>query len=171
MLLQEKKNGRYIKPSWLGGGDQKTCPATASAGTPCLALSLTRAGPTPTVSGHVQPLKKQGAAIRRARQFIYPINRVKQTPLDAFTVVDVMRNTLGVGPCQHILDLEGQKAEYKGHGDLCGARDGLTAIYENKQQKEQTRDKADKILDDALTFVKHIRGRITRLRRVRPQDA
>ena len=37
----------------------------------------------------------------------YPRDRVKQTPLAALTLVDVMRDTLGTGPCQYILDLEG----------------------------------------------------------------
>jgi hypothetical protein len=91
---------------------------------------------------------------------VYPINRVKQTPLDIYTVVDVMRNTLGVGPCQHILDIEGQKSEYKGMA-TCDVRDTLTPIYEKKEQKEK-RAEVERALDGGLTFVKHIRGRITR---------
>ena len=91
---------------------------------------------------------------------VYPINRVKQTPLDVYTVVDVMRNTLGVGPCQHILDVEGQKSEYKGRA-TCAVRDTLTPIYEKNEQKEK-RAKVEETLDEGLTFVKHIRGRITR---------
>jgi hypothetical protein len=74
--------------------------------------------------------------------------------------VDVMRNTLGTGPCQHILDLEGQKSEYKGMA-TCEVRDTLTPIYKKKEQKAN-RARIDGILDDGLTFVKHIRGRITR---------
>ncbi len=71
-----------------------------------------------------------------------------------------MRNTLGVGPCEHILDIEGQKAEYKGRA-TCSVRDTLTPIYEKNEQKEK-RAVVDKTLDEGLTFVKHIRGRITR---------
>src|SRR5439155_1519879 len=113
----------------------------------------------PDRQGYLQPLKS------RVLQFqgpvvVYPINRVKQTPLDAFTVVDVMRNTLGVGPCEHLLDLEGQKAEYRGRA-TCGVRDTLVPIYAAGQQK-QRRAEVDRTLDDGLTFVKHIRGRITR---------
>ena len=107
----------------------------------------------------MQPLK------RRVLQFqgpvvLYPINRVSQTPLDAFTVVDVMRNTLGVGPCQHILDVEGQKSEYKGQA-TCDVRDTLMPIYQNHEQK-QKRAQIDDTLDNGLAFVRHIRGRITR---------
>jgi hypothetical protein len=158
MLLQEKKGGEYIKPSWLGGGEDRLPPNRERWNTvlgdypyPCWS--------DPDQHGYVQPL------LSRKLQFvgpavIYPINRVQQTPLDAYTVVDVMRNTLGVGPCEHILDLEGQKAEYKGRA-TCGVRDKLTPIYVNGQQKEK-RDVVDKTLDEGLTFVKHIRGRITR---------
>jgi hypothetical protein len=71
-----------------------------------------------------------------------------------------MRNTLGVGPCEYILDLEGQKSEYKGRA-TCSVRDELGAIYEKNRQKQE-RAKVEKFLDEGLTFVTHIRGRITR---------
>ena len=68
---------------------------------------------------------------------IYPVNRVNETPLEAFTVVDLVRNTLGVGPCEYILDLEGNRLEYKGRA-TCSSRDTLTAIYKEGQQKAST---------------------------------
>ncbi|MFL5244762.1 MAG: hypothetical protein ACJ8FY_21890 [Gemmataceae bacterium] len=157
MLLQ-KKEGGYVKPSWLGGGDQDLNSFRRRWNTvlgefnyPCWS-DLER-------NGFLQPLnnkalKFQGPAV------IYPINRVKETPLETYTVVDVMRSTLGVGPCEHILDLEGQKAEYRGRA-TCSVRDTLGEIYgQNRQKKE--RAEVEKILDDGLIFVKHIRGRITR---------
>lgn len=42
---------------------------------------------------------------------VYPIDRSQATPLNEFLLVDVMRNTLGVGPCQYILDVEGLDAQ------------------------------------------------------------
>ncbi len=42
---------------------------------------------------------------------IYPIDRSRATPLTAFCPIDVMRNTLGVGPCQYILAMEGLGGE------------------------------------------------------------
>jgi hypothetical protein len=158
MLLQEKTDGEYTKPSWLGSGDE-TINAKRSRWNTVLGRYPYPCWSDPDRHGYLQPLKSkvlqfQGPAV------IYPINRVKQTPLDAYTVVDVMRNTLGVGPCEHILDLEGQKAEYKGRA-TCGVRDKLTPIYEKNQQK-QLRAEVDKTLDEGLTFVKHIRSRITR---------
>src|SRR5207237_8439162 len=101
--------------------------------------------------GDGQPLKSKVLAFQ-GPDLIYPINRVQGTPLDAYTVVDVMRNTLGVGPCEHILDLEGQKAEYKGRA-TCSVRDTLTPIYEKNQQKAQAA-KVDQTLNEGLTFVK-----------------
>src|SRR6185437_2422846 len=157
-LLQEKKDGRYIKPSWLGGGDQ-SLPSDRKRWNTVLGTFQYPCWSDPDGQGYLQPLRNKALRFQGA-SLLYPINRVKQTPLDVYTVVDVMRNTLGVGPCQHILDLEGQKAEYKGMA-TCAARDGLTAIYKQKLQKQQ-REKVNRILDDALTFVKHIRGRITR---------
>ena len=158
MLLQEKKGGPYTKPTLLGAGEDSIRASRMRWNTvlgdfpyPCWS--------DPDLNAFVQPLKSkalkfQGAAVA------YPISRAKQTPLDAYTVVDVMRNTLGVGPCEHILDVEGQKAEYKGRA-TCAVRDTLNPIYEKNQQKEK-RAEVDKTLDDGLTFVKHIRGRITR---------
>ena len=43
------------------------------------------------------------------RVLIYPLGRVPATPLNVFTPVDLMRETLGQGPCEYILDLAGVK--------------------------------------------------------------
>jgi len=157
MLLQETDGG-YVKPSWLGSGEERISRDRSRWNTvlgnypyPCWS--------DPDRRGYLQPLK--GKVLKfQGSVVVYPINRVKQTPLDVYTVVDVMRNTLGVGPCEHILDLEGQKSEYKGQA-TCSVRDILTPIYQNNRQKQQ-RAEIDRTLDDGLTFVKHIRSRITR---------
>jgi len=46
-------------------------------------------------------------ALTPGRYVIYPLDRTKATPLTEFTPVDILRNTLGVGPCQYILETEG----------------------------------------------------------------
>jgi hypothetical protein len=158
MLLPMEKEDGYVKPSWLGGGDQHLNAKRERWNT------VLGEYPYPCWSdrerqGYLQPLKHEALKFQ-GPVIVYPINRVKETPLDAFTVVDVMRSTLGVGPCEHILDLEGQKAEYKGRA-TCAVRDALGGIYDKKEQKEK-HDEVEKILDDGLIFVKHIRGRITR---------
>jgi hypothetical protein len=158
MLLQDRSDGQFTKPSMLGGGHgtvgedrERWNTVLGTYAYPCWSDSQGR--------GYLQPLRKrvlqfQGPAV------IYPINRVARTPLDAYTIVDVMRNTLGVGPCEHILDIEGQKSEYKGMA-TCGVRDTLNPIYEARKQKEN-RAQIEATLDDGLAFVTHIRGRITR---------
>jgi hypothetical protein len=158
MLLQEKAKGDFIKPSWMGAGGSKI-PLNRKHWNTVLGSFPYPCWTEADGKGYLQPLKEkvlkfQGTAI------IYPINRMTQTPLEVATVVDVMRNTMGVGPCQHILDLEGQKSEFKGM-TTCDARGELRSIYTKNQQKEKLKQ-TSKILDDSLTFVKHIRSRITR---------
>jgi len=46
-------------------------------------------------------------ALAPGRYVIYPLDRTRATPLTEFTPVDILRNTLGVGPCQYILETEG----------------------------------------------------------------
>jgi hypothetical protein len=156
MLLQEPDGRGFVKPSWLGAGAEQLPPNrqwwNTVLGTYPYPCWSDRQG-----HGFVQPLRSrvlkfQGPVVT------YPINRLKETPLDSFTVVDVMRNTLGVGPCEYILDLEGQKSEYRGRA-TCDVRDSLRPIYA-KGQQAQRRAEVNQILDDGLTFVKHIRSRI-----------
>lgn len=47
------------------------------------------------------------AAVSPRLMVVYPVERTRTTPLTAFCLVDVMRNALGVGPCQYVLDAEG----------------------------------------------------------------
>ena len=63
------------------------------------AESITFEAPPP--AGVPMPTLKAGKYV------IYPIDRTKATPLTTFTPVDIMRNTLGFGPCQYILETEG----------------------------------------------------------------
>lgn len=158
MLLQQKEGGDYLKPSWLGAGEDRI-PPNRSRWNTVLGRYPYPVWSDPTGQGYLQPLTHKALHLQ-GPLVLYPINRVKDTPLDSFTVVDVMRNTLGVGPCEHILDLEGQRSEYKGRA-TCSVRDRLGEIYGANQQKEKRAD-VEKALDDGLIFVTHIRGRITR---------
>jgi hypothetical protein len=158
MLLQDAKGEGYAKPSWLSSEQDRLGANRKRWNTvlgwypyPCWA---DREG-----HGFLQPLDSKAIQFQ-GPVVVYPINRVKETPLNVYTAVDMMRNTLGVGPCEYILDLEGQKSEYRGRA-TCSCRDELAAIYEKNRQKQE-RARVDKILDDGLIFVKHIRGRITR---------
>lgn len=153
-MVAEQGNGEFIKHGWFG--NPETLPATRLRWTtvygrfpyPCW---LDREG-----RGFLQPLVRTvqfaGPAV------IYPINRAQTTPLDQFTVVDVVRATLGVGPCEYILDVEGQGATRQGRA-TCATRDALKAIYSARQQK-QRRAEIETILDEVVQFVTHIRSRI-----------
>jgi len=158
MLLQQQKNGKYIKPSWIGSG-QDLLPQDRARWNTVLRWYHYPCWSDTDGKGYVEPLRSRALQLR-GPVVVYPINRVKQTPLDSYTAVDVMRNTLGVGPCEHILDVEGQKSQNRGLA-TCGARDAIVPIYQKNEQKEK-RVQVNKVLDDALAFVKHIRGRITR---------
>lgn len=159
-MLSQKPDGEYVKhgwfeqqesfgtPDWLRAGRKRWTTVLGWFEYPCWVDMNGR--------GFLQPLKKklrfQGPAI------IYPINRFKETPIDKFTVVDIVRETLGMGPCEYILDVEGQKKKSAGIA-TCAARDILDAIYEKKQQKAK-RAEVEKALVDVLAFVQHIRVRI-----------
>jgi len=159
MLLQQP-DGTYVKPDWFGQSAnygtndwmkpdrRRWTTVLGSFQYPCW---IDKQG-----QGFIQPLKKpgnfQGPAI------VYPLDRVPATPLAAFTVVDLMRATLGVGPCQYVLDVEGQKKRSEGI-PTCAARSRLNAIYAHKQQCERRAD-VEQALDDVLAFMRHIRTRI-----------
>jgi hypothetical protein len=111
-------------------------------------------------SGFVQPFPEKGRMeiSHYGPLVVYPINRLPETPLEAFTVVDIMRNTLGVGPCEHILDVEGQKQQLQGRA-TCSVRVELNDLYDAKQGKARQAD-AEQFLKQGETFLAHIRGRI-----------
>jgi len=154
-MLLEKAGGEFEKPGVFGGPD--TLPANRKRWTTVLGSFaypcwIDRAG-----QGHLQPLKSEVVRFE-GPALVYPINRVRGTPLDAFTVVDIMRATLGVGPCEYILDLEGQKSVNKGRA-TCSTRDTLRGIYSAKQQRAK-RAEVEKVLQDVMIFVRFIRSRI-----------
>ena len=89
---------------------------------------------------------------------IYPLTRLADTPVQSYTPVDIVRSTLGVGPCQHLLDVEGQKQEHVGRA-TCHVRTLLNEVYGNGQQKAKLKE-IESYLGDAHDFVTHIRNRI-----------
>jgi hypothetical protein len=118
--------------------------------------------------GFLQPLKQrryseEGPVYNFAGPVVvYPLDRAHAapfaTPLDKLTVVDLVRMTLGVGPCQYILDLEGQKRNSRGVA-TCYARDVINAIYEEGTQL-QKRAEIEEQLDAAVAFIGNVRERI-----------
>jgi hypothetical protein len=165
MLLQHKKGQDYIKPAWFGGPAEEVNDATRRRFTEVLGFFPYPCWSDPERRGYVQPLevttrtKFLSVLTYEGPTVLYPLNRLKETPPEVFTVIDVARNALGMGPCEYILDLENQKQEYKGLA-TCNTREALIKIYEKGEQKKK-RAEIEKLLDDDLAFVTHIRGRIT----------
>jgi len=160
-MFVENPDGKWVKlpwfgqpeedgtPQWLKSGRKRWTPELSSFPHPCW---IDKNG-----QGWLQPL--EGKAVEfQGPALLYPIHRVPDTPLAAWTVVDVMRATLGVGPCEYVLDVEGQKGKMVGV-PTCVTREKLLAIYAKKEQK-QRRAEVEQALDDVLRFVQHIRTRI-----------
>jgi len=96
----------------------------------------------------------------------YPRDRVKQTPLSALTLVDVMRDTLGAGPCEYILDLEGlNKTRSSGAAGTgkptaaatCSERGGLVFYYLGERSESPRRHDPLMVADEALSSIEKIK--------------
>ena len=62
------------------------------------------------VVARVEPQEQVGtvpSAQPGRKLLIYPLDRSRTTPLTMLLPIDVLRNTLGVGPCQYLLQAEG----------------------------------------------------------------
>ncbi len=182
MLYPAPDGDGYIKPSWLPGGSGRNAPSKTATGEIDVDAykvggpASNRLGPDRkrwiTVLGRfvypcwtdqdgmgfVQPLKNKAVTFR-GPAIIYPINRLPETPIDTYTTVDVVRGTLGVGPCEYILNVESQRSDHVGRA-TCHVRRLLNEIYENKQQKSK-QSEIETYLADGMDFVKHIRNRIS----------
>ncbi len=181
LLLPAPDGDGYVKPSWLAE-DGKISEATRTSTGEVDRDAYKPGGPASdrlgpdrirwtTVLGRVpypcwtekdgkgflQPLDHK-RVLFDGPVLIYPLNRLAETPVDGYTPVDVVRNTLGVGPCQYILDVEGQKQEHVGRA-TCHVRTLLGETYGAGQQKAKKAE-VEHYLGDALDFVTHIRHRI-----------
>ncbi|MGO8749944.1 MAG: hypothetical protein ACLQNE_28700 [Thermoguttaceae bacterium] len=179
MLLQDP-HGKYVMQGWFGQdesagqrfgkefgdrdwnkpGRERWNPVLGSFAFPCWIDNDCR--------GHLQPLRErrctEGGAVCNftGPAILYPIDRVKiapwNTPIECLTVVDLVRMTLGVGPCQYILDLEGQKRGSRGVA-TCYARDVINAIYKQRAQL-RNRSVIEEQLAAAVAFITNVRERI-----------
>jgi len=153
-MATQKRDGGFVKHGWFGS--PRNLPADRRRWTTVLGWFRYPCWIDHAGYGWLQPLEE--AVQFEGPALIYPINRATDTPLDAYTVVDMARGTLGLGPCQYILDVEAQEAEYVGNGG-CDTRDRLNAIYAKGDQRRR-RGEIDQRLSGLLRFLKHIRGRI-----------
>ena len=159
-MLTQKPDGEYVKHGWYGQpesfGNVDWLKTGRGSWTTVLGSFMYPCWLDKDGIGSLQPLKKGVHFLGPA--IIYPINRIESTPLEEFTIVDIMRATLGVGPCEYVLDVEGQKKTFQGR-PTCASRTILDNIYGSKEQKAK-HDEVEKTLDEVIAFVRHIRGRI-----------
>jgi hypothetical protein len=81
-----------------------------------------------------------------ADRVVYPLERDRATPVTAYCVRDVMKNTLGVGPCEYIIAAEG----------LNDATPASVAEWVKKQfEKKKDADAADQIRERLDLMVQH----------------
>lgn len=105
------------------------------------------------------PQPDQTAGKHQGPLIVYPIDRTSATPLTATCPTDVMRNTLGVGPCQYILAVEGLSAE--GDPTPNNVMNWVEKQFEQKKEKKAADDIKER-LEQMVMHVAHARARIQR---------
>jgi hypothetical protein len=88
----------------------------------------------------------------------YPIDRDSETPTEQAAVTDLMRGSLGGGPCEYIMDTAGAGVSDKGIF-TCAVDAMIPALFSGGLQKEE-RVMIDRMLQESQTFVKAIGDRI-----------
>jgi hypothetical protein len=81
---------------------------------------------------------------------VYPLDRNRVTPLTAFCPVDMLRNTLGVGPCQYILQTEGLATETN------PTPEQVMSFIEKQFEKKKEKKAAEQIKDLLNQMVEHV---------------
>jgi len=97
------------------------------------------------------PTAEQLASKGTGPVLIYPFDRTRETPLTAFCPVDLLRNTMGVGPCQYILELEGLASEENPTPDL------VMTWVEKQFQKKSSAKAADEIAERFRRMIEQVR--------------
>lgn len=94
---------------------------------------------------------------------VYAMDRDRATPLTTFCPIDVLRNTLGVGPCQYVLQTEGLSAEANPTPD-----DVATWVERQFKRKKQgaAADEIRERLEQMVQHVKHAQARIEQYARL-----
>ena len=96
-------------------------------------------------AGMVDPASPQ------ARLLLFPMDRSRATPLTAMLPIDVLRNTLGVGPCQYILQTEGLSAEGN------PTPDAVMEWIEKQFARKRDRQAAEEIQEQLSQMLAHMR--------------
>ena len=101
-------------------------------------------------SGGLRESVRDGERVPAGPFLVYPIDRSIATPLTATCPTDVMRNTLGVGPCQYILACEGLGAQ----GDP--TPNSVMNWVEKQFETKKERRSADEIKERLQVMTEHV---------------
>jgi hypothetical protein len=85
-----------------------------------------------------------------AKLVVYAMDRDRATPLTTFCAMDVLRNTLGVGPCQYILQTEGLASETN------PTPDNVMTWVEKQFARKKEKKEADEIHRQLFQMVVHV---------------
>jgi hypothetical protein len=153
---------RFIKPKYRWLGDGAVAEDRARRFEAAQAFRKSSGEELPAAIGTCWVDEKGNGFIRpKAEEYAvvtYPLDRGRGTPLTAFTVTDLVRETLGVGPCEYILDVKGQRLATTGIY-TCAGTALLKKIMENYDESKHKAE-IDKVFNDMMIFVKHYRGRV-----------
>jgi len=100
---------------------------------------------------------------------IYPLERKSGTPLAVFTPVDILRETLGTGPCEYILDREGLGARSPGGNrnlvstGVCNTTGVMQHFFELGLECRE-RKLVEDLAEDVLAFNVTVRERLEEYR-------
>jgi len=88
----------------------------------------------------------------RGDVLVYPLDRTAATPLAAVLPVDVLRRTLGVGPCEYVLAREGLASD-----DLPATPAAVTEWVEKQFERGRDARSAEAIRERLAAMVEHVR--------------
>lgn len=100
-----------------------------------------------------------GTAAAGSSLLVYALDRNRETPLATFCPVDVLRNTLGVGPCEYILQTEGLATETNPTPN--NAMTWVEKQFGRNRQKKAA-DEIQELLGQMVVHVEHTQARIER---------
>ena len=81
---------------------------------------------------------------------VYAMDRSQATPLTTFTPIDILRGTLGVGPCQYILQTEGLAS------DANPTPDNVMTWIEKQFSRKKEKKAAAEIRERLAQMVEHV---------------
>lgn len=99
------------------------------------------------------------AATTNVKLFVaYPSDRITETPGNQLTITDLMRNSLGKGPCEYIMDVAGAANRNRGIF-TCAFNAIILPLFAGGRQKEELVF-IDRGIKEVQIFVAAIRDRI-----------